>query len=261
MIKSHQHRLLRSFAQWSSSIPSSTIYRPNYCHRLFSNPQSPVQTKKNALVIGSSGALGSVVSQYFMQRLGMNVLGADVLPELPSEWTNDSWELTQFCPLPAESGNDVTALTHTLLQAVHQFVHDDDSKRWLDVVVVASGGWEMDPKLSPPSNDINAILENATAYLHTIQQMRQKNFDPVLAASIVAQNYMNRRNRAEVDDPQNDDFNGTLMVVMGATAALQPTPGMLGYGVAKNAAHFVVQTLGSCTGGGSGPTLSRPGGG
>jgi len=35
---------------------------------------------------------------------------------------------------------------------------------------------------------------------------------------------------------------------MGATAALQPTPGMIGYGVSKSAAHHFVQTLGATTG-------------
>lgn len=35
---------------------------------------------------------------------------------------------------------------------------------------------------------------------------------------------------------------------MGATAALQPTPGMIGYGVSKAAAHQFVQTLGATTG-------------
>lgn len=35
---------------------------------------------------------------------------------------------------------------------------------------------------------------------------------------------------------------------MGATAALSPTPGMIGYGVSKSAAHHFVQTLGATTG-------------
>jgi dihydropteridine reductase len=222
--------------------------------RLFSNAREP-ETKKNALVIGSSGALGSVLSQYFMQKLNMNVLGADVAPELPSEWTNDTWELTQFCPLSQE-GN-ATALTHSLLQGVHQFVHENDedgtTKRWLDVIVVASGGWEMDPpivslqKEQPPN--LNAIFENANTYLQTMERMRQKNLDPVLAASVVAQQYLNHRNRR---DPAHQHFNGSLLVVLGATAALQPTPGMMAYGWTKNAAHCVVQTLGACTGGGAG---------
>ena len=40
-------------------------------------------------------------------------------------------------------------------------------------------------------------------------------------------------------------YNAGLFVVMGATAALAPTPGMLAYGLSKNAVHHVVQTLGT----------------
>lgn len=36
--------------------------------------------------------------------------------------------------------------------------------------------------------------------------------------------------------------------MIGATAALQPTPGMIGYGVSKSAAHYYVQALGATTG-------------
>jgi dihydropteridine reductase len=62
--------------------------------------------------------------------------------------------------------------------------------------------------------------------------MIHMNLDPVVASGFVAQHLM--------------DPNG-LMVVVGATAALQPTPGMMGYGLAKCASHHVVRTLGACT--------------
>lgn len=39
-----------------------------------------------------------------------------------------------------------------------------------------------------------------------------------------------------------------LFVVIGAAAALSPTPGMMGYGIAKSAAHHLVHTLGAITG-------------
>lgn len=39
-----------------------------------------------------------------------------------------------------------------------------------------------------------------------------------------------------------------LFVVIGATAALSPTPGMLGYGLGKTGAHHFVQTLGEISG-------------
>lgn len=37
-------------------------------------------------------------------------------------------------------------------------------------------------------------------------------------------------------------------MVIGATAALTTTPGMMGYGLAKTAAHHLVQTMGATTG-------------
>lgn len=39
-----------------------------------------------------------------------------------------------------------------------------------------------------------------------------------------------------------------LFVVIGATVALSPTPGMLGYGLSKAGVHHFIQTLGETTG-------------
>jgi dihydropteridine reductase len=39
-----------------------------------------------------------------------------------------------------------------------------------------------------------------------------------------------------------------LFVVIGATAALSATPGMLGYGLAKAGTHHFIQTMGASTG-------------
>ena len=84
--------------------------------------------------------------------------------------------------------------------------------------------------------------------------MHSQNFNPVVAASIVAQHYMNPH--LQQSQSSNSSLNihnpmkGTLMVVMGAMAALQPTPTMMGYGSAKHAVHYFVESLGACTGGG-----------
>jgi hypothetical protein len=53
----------------------------------------------------------------------------------------------------------------------------------------------------------------ALKYAETVNRMMRMNLDPVAAANYVAQHYM---------APEG------LMVVIGATAALGPTPGMLG---------------------------------
>ena len=48
-----------------------------------------------------------------------------------------------------------------------------------------------------------------------------------------------------------------LFVVFGASAALKPTPGMLGYGLGKVGAHHFVQTLGQITGKAVSPKSKR----
>lgn len=218
------------------------------------------QDPKVALILGSSGAVGSTISRYLSQTLQMTVIGADII-ELPNEMTND-WELDYFIPLQQQE-NDLTSLTTDLVNGVHTIVEslssdtdDDDSSsssddedndeyrmkkgKGLDVIICASGGWMGDP--SPTTMNTNdpamtkqeRILQQAQRYSMTATTMIQQNLYPVLAAGYIAQYYMN---------PQS-----SLMVVMGAAAALQPTPGMLGYGVSKVGAHHCVTTLGACTG-------------
>lgn len=181
---------------------------------------------KTALVLGSSGALGSAVSHYLSQTAGMKVIGADVR-ELPGELNGD-WELDGFVPLPKDS--TLGDLTTRLVQGVDFYLQD--TKSGLDAIVCASGGWQGDP--APPlEGSKDDIEKGALAYAETIQDMLRMNLDPVLATGYLAQQYMGP--------------NG-LLVVIGATAAILPTPGMLGYGVSKAGAHHFVQTMGAMTG-------------
>jgi NAD(P)-dependent dehydrogenase (short-subunit alcohol dehydrogenase family) len=50
-------------------------------------------SKKTVLVVGSSGALGSVVAKHLSSSEHMIVLGADVV-ELPTDFTGD-WEVNE----------------------------------------------------------------------------------------------------------------------------------------------------------------------
>jgi dihydropteridine reductase len=192
---------------------------------------------RTALILGSSGALGSTVARYLSQTVGMQVLGADVA-ELPSDFSSDGWDLDGFIHLPKERSTDLTDLTVRLVKGVEFFLQSDDTS--LDAIVVASGGWSGDPSWDAIHYDRDEhkdpeaeLEERARAYADTIERMRLQNLDPVCAAGFVAQQFMSP--------------NG-LMVVLGATAALSPTPGMLGYGLAKAASHHLVQTLGAVTG-------------
>jgi dihydropteridine reductase len=164
----------------------------------------------------------------------MEVLGADVV-ELPSEWLG-SWELDGFVHLPREA--TLQDLTVRMVRGVHSFLlnrtNGSRNPLRLDAIICASGGWQADPRQAAAAMETEYDIEcGAQAYTAAIQRMLHMNLDPVLAATYVAQHYMD---------------TGGLMVVMGATAALQPTPGMLGYGLAKAASHHVVRTLGASTG-------------
>jgi dihydropteridine reductase len=77
------------------------------------------------------------------------------------------------------------------------------------------------------------VQDAARVYGESMERMMKMNYHPVAAAGYVAQEFMGRQG---------------LFVVIGATAALSPTPGMVGYGVSKAAAHHFVQTLGATTG-------------
>jgi NAD(P)-dependent dehydrogenase (short-subunit alcohol dehydrogenase family) len=165
----------------------------------FTTAAAAAASDKTALVIGSSGALGSAVSKH-LKDLGMQVLGADVV-ELPSELTSSQWELDGFCPLPADA--HLPELTRQLVRGVNFFLKPQEG---FDAIVVASGGWQADPDYADldPGNE-QALEDGALEYAQTIQSMRQKNLDPVLAAGYVAQHYASAN---------------SLVVVMGATAAL-----------------------------------------
>jgi dihydropteridine reductase len=171
------------------------------------------------------------VSRYLSREKNMMVIGADVL-ELPNE---SDWELDDFVPLPHFRENPSLAdLTSRLVKGVGICL----GGKKLDCLVVASGGWQMDPTIPPAPDDADAthlhiVQDAARVYGESMERMMRMNYYPVAAAGYVAQEFMGLQG---------------LFVVIGATAALSPTPGMLGYGVSKAAAHYFVQTLGATTG-------------
>jgi len=218
-----------------------------------------------------------MVARYLSKELQATVIGADVV-ELPTDFTLD-WELDAFVHLPNTTSSTGTCIntqstlqdltlrlvrgTHFFLQKQYEQHHsrgrlnnpedemDEEDPAFigqgygLDAIICASGGWKGDPEpiledSETDDQDKGGIFgserrmeQDATQYVEAIDTMRRMNLDPVLAAGYIAQQYMNP--------------NG-LVVVIGATAALSPTPGMLGYGLAKAASHHFVQTLGACTG-------------
>ena len=100
--------------------------------RLFSQG---FQGKKTALVIGSSGALGSTVSKYLSRELGMAVIGADIL-ELPNDFNSSDWELDGFITLPTMTQRpSVADVTVDLALGLNDILGEEDE---IDLIVCAS---------------------------------------------------------------------------------------------------------------------------
>jgi NAD(P)-dependent dehydrogenase (short-subunit alcohol dehydrogenase family) len=210
------------------------------------NPQRQI------LVLGSSGALGSVIARHLSSdEMGnMQVLGADVSQEIPSELYLDDWQLHDFVHLvtPNDDSDSLAALTKQLWHGTAKFL-DETNSPGLDAIVCASGGWTMDvtpaataaaaPMSSSSSWEqrVEQMTDSIDKYAAAVRTMRIQNLEPVLAAAHLVSHM----------GCMNPDRDG-LLVVLGAAAALSSsTPGMLSYGMAKSSAHRIVQTLSAAT--------------
>lgn len=113
----------------------------------------------------------------------MNVLGADVV-ELPND--TDS-TLDGFVQVPKHASlSDIT--TH-LVQGVSALMGDDDDLQ-LDVIIVASGGFEGDPPVPKPGATQEEVVKGAQAYAQTMDKMMSMNLYPVIASGYLAQRFM-----------------------------------------------------------------------
>jgi len=237
------------------------------------------------LVVGCCGSLGRTVTQHLRTRHKMNVIGADVVVP-PDNNNGDDFKnsLSAFIEMPIFSSSDpnqppsVVDTTTALVDGLSQLLildddHDDDedndeyddfydddfgidpddgshkrpnNKNKLTAIVCVAGGWEGDPPL-PPSplssqggggdeeeTSSQILIDGAQQYASVIERMMSKNLYPLLAAGY-SSNYFLR--------PDSDG----LFVAIGATAALNPTPGMVGYGLSKSSTHHFIQTIGELT--------------
>jgi dihydropteridine reductase len=158
---------------------------------------------KTALVFGANGALGRNVLATF-QRKGWAAIGIDVTPA-------PAGSATALITLPAAA----TA------EAELQFVVGELQKRLspgngrIGAVVNAAGGWAGG---GAKGADIAAATE---------LMWRQSVRSSVLCGHIAL----------------NHGTDDVLLVITGSAAAAAPTPGMLAYGTAKAAAHFVTKSI------------------
>jgi len=157
----------------------------------------------------------------------MKVLGADVI-DLSDRSGN---MLNDFIPIPTwDHHPSVGDVTVAMVQGVSESLGEGEE---LDAIICASGGWRGDPKPPQPTAIAEEVMQGAREYGESIDQMLEMNLYPILAAGYAANHFM---------------ANEGLFVVIGATAALSATPGMLGYGLSKVGAHHFIQTLGETTG-------------
>lgn len=208
---------------------------------------------KNILIIGSSGILGKTLVSQFGNEKDWNVLGADVaVPALDdidptSEEGGEELELNDYISL-SKSGS-LADLTGELYRGVSSNLQgDDDASKnsskhnKLDAIICASGGWAgdvdianvMEHHLADKANsggleDVDIEEEYARESAEVCERMMRMNYFPIVAGGQVGRRFMKR---------------GGLFVIIGASAALSPTPGMLGYGSAKSATHHYLQSMG-----------------
>ncbi|KAL7526385.1 hypothetical protein ACHAXR_001466 [Thalassiosira sp. AJA248-18] len=196
------------------------------------------QEIKNILVIGSSGVLGKSLVSHFGEKCKWNVMGADVLD--PDDEAADGKGLSDYICLPKEGS--VADLTGELYRGVSFRMQGGESnKNKFDAIVCASGGWAGDVDMtdmtenhlaeanSSELEDIDLEEEYARESAEVCERMMRVNYYPIVAGSQIGRRFMKR---------------GGLFCIIGASAALSPTPGMLGYGSAKSAAHHYLQSWG-----------------
>lgn len=157
------------------------------------------------------------------------MIGADVTDPQSVE-VDDQVGMRDYVQLPKDA--PMADQASTLYRGVKDFIGKENAL--LDAVVVASGGWAGDAVMGAetPGNDdsVDPEEEYIRQSASTCERMTRMNYQPVVCGGLVARRFV----RA----------NG-LFVMIGASAALSPTPGMLGYGSAKAAAHHFLQSYGS----------------
>jgi len=127
------------------------------------------------------------------------------------------------------------------VRALHRGFEDiSGEQEGIDVIICAAGGWMPGSGVpiycagqkqnGPRSSDgDNTDIDDYLTYASNTNKLLQQNLYPVIAASSLAAKLLNP--------------NG-LFVATGALAALSPTPGMEGYGLAKAAVHHLIQSMG-----------------
>ena len=141
--------------------------------------------KRIALVIGSSGCLGRAVTRHLVNKLDMQVIGADVV-DLPDD--TDTSLHHAFIEMPTYNQHPgVADVTTALVAGLNQTLSEEEE---IDAIICASGGWQGDPPFPKPDIDDEEFMDGAIAYGQTIDKMMEMNLYPVLAAGYAANRFM-----------------------------------------------------------------------
>lgn len=214
------------------------------------------KTQRTALILGSSGSLGSSIASQLKSNHDCIVIGSDIHP--PSKERVDC--IDAFIQLPSSgsgsssSSSSITidTLYHGLRDGLRNLYNDNDEDVQLDAIICANGGFAMDDDDDEIDNhgdddkhdnnhDNNHDDKKQPNKGHVYESMLQMNYYPVIAAGEIAKSYMNTNTNTNTN-------NSTLFVALGAAAALTPAPNMTAYTSSKVLTHYYIQTIGSMTG-------------
>lgn len=148
--------------------------------------------RKVALVLGSSGCLGSAVVQHLRKHLDLKVLGADVVRPRDEDSTATK-SMDSFIHLP--SGSHATTVADISTALVEGLANTLESEEEIDAIVCACGGWMGDPTAPKPDVPEDEFLSAVQEYSDTVHKMLEMNLYPVLAAGYAANRFMANEGR------------------------------------------------------------------
>lgn len=208
-----------------SETSRNFLYKQQYNYSIRNNndviiPKSKkLKTKRIVLILGSSGSFGASIARHLKSKPHFIIIGAD-------SYVNEISSLNYFLPISMVENLTISSLLKELSNGLERIIGSDS--KIIDVIICANGARVMDPIMTEMNEEQLRQLERHH------ETMMKANYYPVVAAGELARRYMS--------------LNNGLLVTVGSTVAITPTPGMVAYGSSKLAAHHYIRTLGSLTG-------------
>jgi dihydropteridine reductase len=201
---------------------------------------------KKVLILGGNGILGkSIVSEF--SRAGWRTISADIgsSSSLSSSFSSPLFSSVTTIALSESDGPalQVKALLRSLDEKNNE---EKNNNGYLDAVICVAGGW-------------SGGTVGSDDFISNFEKMQKVCLQPsVVAAQIAALRLRRQEEVEEKEEESGGSKSGSslkgeyrkivtppLFALTGAAAALSPSncQGMLAYGLAKSATHFLAQTL------------------